>query len=112
MKLKALTGLTLAITTGCSTMSESLQLGAGIGAMTGGMATYAGHRGAGHSPSVEDVALGAGIGLGVGLLTSYLTHKTVTEDRSEFDRSQTDMHFGDLPPSPFILPQSKKKGAK
>jgi len=98
---------------GCATMHESLQLGASMGAITGGAATYAGHSGSGKSASFGDVALGAGIGLGVGLLTSYITHQQVEERRQSLYSEQTEMHFGDLPPSPFIVPKAApKKGAR
>lgn len=112
MKNKLVFSALLLCTTACSTMSESLQFGSGVGAMTGGIATYAGHKRAGHLASAEELALGASIGLGVGLLASYLTHKNTVEDRSSYQSDQTVMHFGDLPPSPFILPSTKKKGAK
>jgi len=93
-------------------MNESLQLGAGMGAATGAAASYAGHRSTGQSPSFENVALGAGIGIGVGLLTSYFTHKQVEEDRELYRSNQTEMHFGDLPPSPFLTPNFNTKGSK
>jgi hypothetical protein len=101
----------LLITTSCSTMNESLQLGAGMGAATGAAATYTAHATTGQSPSLENVALGAGVGLGIGLLTSYLTHKKVEEGREDIRANRTEMHFGDLPPSPFMIPK-KLKGRK
>lgn len=102
---------TLPLFTSCASMNESLQLGAGMGALTGGAATYAAYSSTGRTPSVENVAIGAGIGIGVGLLASYLTHKSVEDKREDFKAEQTEMHFGDLPPSPFIVPKSSiKKG--
>jgi hypothetical protein len=73
----------------CSTMSDSLQLGAGVGAAIGAAATYTGHSAAGGRPSVEDVGLGAGIGLGLGLITSDFTHKAVEQDRHDGQAYQT-----------------------
>ena len=92
----------------CATMNESLQLGAGMGAATGAAATYSAHASTGASPAAKDVALGAGIGLGIGILTSYITHKQVEKGREDFLSGQTEMHFGDLPPSPFVMPKIKK----
>ena len=102
----------LLLTTACSTMNESLQLGAGMGAATGAAASYTVHQTNGHSPSFENVALDASIGMGVGLLTSYFTHKRVEEDRELYRSDQIEMHFGDLPPSPFVTPNYLKKGGK
>jgi len=98
----------------CASMNESLTLGASLGALTGGTATYIAYSTTNRSPSFENVALGTGIGLGVGLLTSYLTHRSVEEKRGDFQAKQTEMHFGDLPPSPFIVPKSsiRKGGAR
>lgn len=99
--------------TACSTMSESLQLGTGVGAAVGAAATYAGHSGAGSKPTIEDVGLGAGIGIGIGLITSYFTHKSVENERRDNSAYQTEIYFGDLPPSPFIVPKTNtKRGAK
>ena len=97
----------------CATLDDSLQLGAGLGAASGVAATYAGHSATGKSPSFETVAAGAGIGLGLGLITSYFTHKKIAEDRLASQSDQVEMHFGDLPPSPFIFPKiNSKKGAR
>ncbi|MBX9767283.1 MAG: hypothetical protein K2X47_08440 [Bdellovibrionales bacterium] len=97
----------------CSTMRESLQLGAGVGAAVGAAATYTGHSAAGSPPSIETLTLGTGIGLGLGLITSYFTHKGFEQDRSDGQAYETEIYFGDLPPSPFIMPQSDlKRGRK
>lgn len=82
-----------------------------MGAATGAAATYAGQHSAGKYKG-QDVALGAAIGLGVGLITSYFTHKEVEEDRESYRSNQIEMHFGDLPPSPFLVPKYNKKGGK
>lgn len=102
--------LLAALSVSCSTLDQSFRLGATTGALTGAAATYAGHEATGRSPTSEEVAIGASIGLGLGLITSYFIHQQVIEDREETTR-QTEIYFGDLPPSPFIIPQPKlKKG--
>lgn len=98
--------------TSCSTMNESLQLGGVLGAVSGVAATYAGFSAAESKVPGATISLSAGIGLGVGLLTSYLVHRRVEADRADYDTDQTEMHFGDLPPSPFIVPKMLRKGGK
>ncbi len=111
--MKNITIALLVITlSACASMNESLQLGAGMGAATGVVATYTAHKTTGQSPSFENIALGAGIGLRVGLLTSYLTHKNVEKTWEDIRLDQTEMHFGDLPPSPFMIPKSKRRGKR
>lgn len=113
MKYRYLFSTIALVTTSCATMNESLQLGAGLGAMSGAAATYAAERSTGHEPPFENVALGAGIGLAVGLITSHIVHRSVEERRQSFQADQTEMHFGDLPPSPFIVPKmTPKKGER
>ncbi|MGZ3805915.1 MAG: hypothetical protein ACXVB4_16990 [Pseudobdellovibrionaceae bacterium] len=100
----------VALTASCTTLDQSFRLGAATGALTGAAATYAGFGASGRSPTLEEVGLGASLGLGLGLLTSYFIHQEVVEDRDELAR-QTEIFFGDLPPSPFIIPQPRlKKG--
>lgn len=101
------------ISSGCATMDRSLELGGGLGAAAGIGAVYSGSAISGKAPSLEAVAIGAGIGSVIGLITSYFTHKSVVEDRKSNEADQIEMHFGDLPPSPFIVPKPQiKKGAK
>lgn len=89
----------------CASMKDSLQLGAGVGAFSGAAATYSAHQSMGRSAKLEDVAVGTGVGLGIGLLTSYLVHKSLADEPRPYSESETpQMHFGDLPPSPFIMP--------
>lgn len=97
----------VAFTASCATLNDSIKLGAGMGATTGAIATYVGHQTGGRSPEFETIAIGAGIGLGLGVLASYFTHKNLEEDRQSLLFDQTEMHFGDLPPSPFIIPKTK-----
>lgn len=99
----------------CATLNESMSLGVGLGALAGGASTYAAKSTSGRSQvSTGDVALGAGIGIGVGLIASYFTHKSVEDTRAACLADQTEMHFGDLPPSPFIFPKTlpKKEGRR
>ncbi|MCC7406392.1 MAG: hypothetical protein IT288_18505 [Bdellovibrionales bacterium] len=99
------------LTSGCSTLDQSFRLGAATGAMAGAAATYAAGRAAGGEPKLKDVGIGASIGLGIGLLTSYFVHQSVVEDRESSTR-QTEIYFGDLPPSPFVIPNSNKRGGR
>lgn len=102
----------MALSVSCTTLDQSYRLGAATGALTGAAATYAGHSSNGRNPSLEEVGVGASIGLGIGLITSYFIHQKVVEDREEATR-QTEIYFGDLPPSPFVIPQPKlKKGGR
>ena len=103
---------TMLLLTSCATLTDSLKLGAGLGAAAGAAATYAAQSSSGQSPPFQNVAVGAGIGLGLGLLTSYVVHRSVESVRQSYQSDQTEMHFGDLPPSPFIMPKiTNKKGA-
>ncbi|MGE4131962.1 MAG: hypothetical protein AB7F86_10010 [Bdellovibrionales bacterium] len=100
----------LLLLTSCTTLDQSFRLGAGLGAATGAAAVYASHAN-GSPPSLENVATGAGIGLGIGLITSYFVHSAVTQDRQALVQ-QTKMQFGDLPPSPFVFPETNNKGGR
>jgi hypothetical protein len=96
----------------CTTLNDSLKLGAASGALAGASATYAAQRGNGQTPSVEDAAIGASVGLGIGLIVSYFVHESVSEERAAYAR-ETEIYFGDLPPSPFIVPtNASKKGTR
>jgi hypothetical protein len=98
---------------GCATLNDSMELGGGIGATTGALAVISGHAGTGHSASFTDVAVATSIGAGLGILASYLVHRSVETERESMQSDQTEMHFGDLPPSPFIIPHTKfKKGVR
>lgn len=90
----------------CSTLDQSFRLGAASGAVAGAAATYGAERASGGQPSFENVAVGASVGLALGLITSYFVHKSVSEDREE-DSRKTEIYFGDLPPSPFVIPGKK-----
>lgn len=102
----------IVLSVSCTTLDQSFRLGAAAGALSGAAATYAGHGSSGRAPTIEEVGLGASIGLGIGLITSYFVHQQVAEDRDDMSR-QTEIYFGDLPPSPFVIPQPKlKKGSR
>lgn len=92
----------------CSTLDQSFKLGATTGALAGAVATYTAESSAGRNAKLSNVGIGASIGMGIGLLSSYLIHQSVAEDRDESRKA--DFYFGDLPPSPFIHPNSNSKG--
>src|ERR1700677_4273687 len=97
--------LTLPLVASCTTMSDSLELGTGLGLASGAAATYSGFSAGGNNPTFQTVAIGAGIGTTIGLATAYFTHKKVESDRQSCQTDQIETHFGDLPPSPFIVPK-------
>ncbi len=101
----------MALISSCATMDDSLKLGAAMGAVTGGTATYVGYEAGGTKANLGNIAVGAGIGIGLGLITSYFTHKEVEDHRQSFQAEQIEMHFGDLPPSPFVIPKKQEKKA-
>jgi hypothetical protein len=113
MSYRTLAVATAMLCASCATLNDSIKLGSGMGAVAGLGATFAGYSAAGQSPNLETAALGAGIGIGLGALTAYFTHKSVEEDRQSCLADQTELHFGDLPPSPFVIPRKPtKKGGK
>ncbi|RYZ87083.1 MAG: hypothetical protein EOP06_13325, partial [Proteobacteria bacterium] len=93
----------------CSTLDQSMRLGAATGSLAGAGASYMGEQAAGGTPTLASVSTGASIGLVVGLITSYLVHDSVVQDREESAR-KTEVYFGDLPPSPFVIPSNTRKG--
>lgn len=95
----------------CSTLNESMQLGAGVGVLTGITAGSAAGDMAGKNPTDDQKLTAASAGLAIGLLTSFLIHKNIEEKRDDLLQMGPELHFGDLPPSPFIMtPIKKKKG--
>ena len=57
--------------------------------------------------------MGEGIGLAVGLITSFIIHREVEDPRSNTQGDLFEMNFGDLPPSPFVVPKlNLKRGMK
>jgi len=99
---------TLLLLTSCTTLDQSFRLGAATGALAGAGAAFASESASGRSPTLENVGVGASIGLGLGLITAYFVHKQVAEDREDYSR-QTDVYFGDLPPSPFVIPNQNSR---
>ncbi len=101
----------LLLTTACSTMNKSIELGGILGAAAGAAATSAGEHSAGITPKSNDINSGALVGLGLGLLTSYIIYNGDEQNRENGD-SKTQMYFGDLPPSPFVFPNSNPNGGQ
>jgi hypothetical protein len=97
----------LLLSTGCSTLDQSVRLGGTIGLVAGGAATYAAQSSSGNTAPPENVGISASIGLALGLITAYYTHKAVAEDRDDHVLKGRIDH-GDLPPSPFIFPTNSK----
>ncbi len=97
----------------CATLNESMTLGAGMGAVAGGLATYVANAASGGPAPTRNLLLGAGIGTAVGLVTSYFTHREVEDSRAACVADQIDMKFGDPPPPPFVFPKkAPKKGGR
>jgi hypothetical protein len=112
MKRLLVLGPFVAMTISCATLDQSFRLGAVTGALTGAATMYAAGNTSGRPPTPEEVGTGASLGLGLGLLAAYFIHEQVLEDREGFSR-QPEIYFGDLPPSPFLIPQPKsKKGGR
>lgn len=105
---KLLLPLTLLPLTACSTLNESIQLGAGMGAVAGAAATYTAENSRGEKPNSDNILAGAAIGLITGIITSNIVHNKVAESRGE--STNTDMYFGDLPPNPFVFSPTSKGG--
>ena len=101
-----------ALLSGCSTLDQSFKLGATTGALVGAIATYGAERAKNiESPSAKDVGIGATVGLGLGLVTAYFVHQAVAEERAAYTKD-TEVYFGDLPPSPFVIPANINKGGQ
>lgn len=100
--------LALLSLTACSTLNESIQLGAGMGAIAGAAATYTAENSRGVKPSSDNILAGAVLGLVAGIITSNITHNNIAETRGE--GTNTEMYFGDLPPNPFVFSNSRKGG--
>lgn len=100
-KLKAAVVTMLLSLPACSTLDESVKLGASMGSITGIAATHAAYNDTGMKPDSDTVTTGAAIGLALGVLTSYITHKEVDKDRYK-PSDDPNTFFGDLPPNPFI----------
>lgn len=112
MKLKIILS-TFLLLSSCTTMNDSMLLGATLGGITSVAATSSAHNKADRNASNDDLTSSAGIGIALGLITSYLIHKDVAEKRGDIYTNNPEIYFGDLPPSPFIMtPPAKKKGGK
>lgn len=103
--------LFIPLLTSCTTLDQSFQLGAATGALTGATTSLIANSGNGKTAEPETVAIGAAVGLGLGLFVSYFIHEQVVRDREDAAPC-ADIYFGDLPPSPFVIPQqNRKKGS-
>jgi hypothetical protein len=93
----------------CTTLNRSLQFGSIAGSVVGATATYVSQNSVGANPTLENVGIGASIGMALGLISSYFIHSSIVEERVDQIR-ETQIYFGDLPPSPFLIPTKSKKG--
>ena len=109
---KAVFSTCLLSLTACSTLNESMQMGASLGATTGVATVSIAGNMAGRNPTNDQKLTAATTGIALGLLTSYLLHKNIEDKRQDFLQMGPELHFGDLPPSPFIMTPPKKKGGK
>lgn len=98
--------------TSCSTLNESLLLGAGIGSVTVGVATTSAYDKSGKSLSQKEKLSNIGLGMIAGLITSYFVHDSVQEFRKDYYYQSPEIHFGDLPPSPFIMTPNEKRRSR
>ena len=69
--------------TACSTLNESMQLGASLGAISGAAATYTAENSRGEKPNSDNIMAGAAIGLITGLITSHIVPNKSAERREE-----------------------------
>jgi hypothetical protein len=95
----------------CSTLDQSIRLGMISGTAAGLAAVHSTQNITGRPPTTEESMNAATLGLGLGIITSYFIHKQVADDRLEAER-KTELYFGDLPPSPFVLPTLRKGGSR
>lgn len=101
----------------CASLKDSMILGGAVGAASVAVPMAISQSTYNHKVDAGQVATSAAVGLGIGLLTSYIIHKTVEREVRPYSTSETpEMHFGDLPPSPFVMPpvqiEKTKKGTK
>ena len=95
----------------CTTLDQSIRLGATSGALTGAAAVYSGQNMSGRPPTSEEAFSAITLGAGLGIIMSYFVHQQVTSDREDAAR-QTEIYFGDLPPSPFVIPGRSRRGGR
>lgn len=102
----ALLAILLSITA-CSTLNQSVLLGGTLGAIAGAAGISTGEHSAGITPRSSDVTNGALIGLGLGVITASIIQNVNSQEKQNSE-SGPQMYFGDLPPSPFVFPNSQK----
>jgi hypothetical protein len=94
----------------CTSMSRAMELGGAMGAASSAIAVSWERASGGDRSPKGDILVASSIGLGVGLMAAYLIQKS-SEEHIASSAPEVDMHFGDLPPSPFLFPTTSKKGA-
>jgi hypothetical protein len=104
--MKILLALMLTFTVGCSTLDQSIRLGGTMGSLAGGLGTYAVQSSSGVTAPPENVGVGASVGLALGLVIAYFTHQGIAKEREQMILKNRVDH-GDLPPTPFIFPNTK-----
>lgn len=103
---------TFLLLSACATLNDSMLLGAGIGTLTGAFATTSASQSSGRAATTEELTSSASIGMAIGLIGAFLIHETTREHRKDSYYQTPEIYFGDLPPSPFIMTPSEKKGRK
>lgn len=95
--------------TGCSSSSQSLQLGGVTGALVGAAAIAAGSAAASGNERIKgkSIVIGAEVGSLLGLGMAFAIHRAVESDRRLTQENETELHFGDLPPNPFDVTNRK-----
>jgi len=103
---------TFPLLTACATLNDSMLLGAGIGTITAGIATSTASQSIGKTATADEMTTNASIGMAIGLISAFLIHENTRELRRDSYYQMPEIYFGDLPPSPFIMTPSEKKGRK
>lgn len=103
---------TFPLLTACATLNDSMLLGASVGAITAGFATSTASQSIGKTATIDEMTTNASVGIVVGLISAFLIHENTRELRLDSYYQTPEIYFGDLPPSPFIMTPSEKKGRK
>lgn len=99
---------TFLLLTSCTTLNDSIKLGSFLGASIGATTTSIAYQQA-QIPSEKSTLTGATLGLATGTLLAYIIHKESKKERVSI-HNEPELHFGDLPPNPFIFDKIRKKG--
>lgn len=103
---------TVLLLNSCATLNDSILLGAGIGGGAAAFVTSSTNDSRGQSFTKEEQLSNVGLGLAIGAIAAYFIHDNTTEYRKDYYNNNPEIYFGDLPPSPFIMTPSEKKGHK